>query len=127
MDYRSTRAFKFWERWEHHFGVGALAVGFVFDLVIADRPDSLTNNLLLLSYLFIAGALIIILNLREMQRLEAANSTEPFFLLLVLQFCFGGLASNLLVLYSRSGTLAGSAVFLGLLVVLVLANEYFLS
>lgn len=117
------RIFKFWQRYEHHIGVGALAVGFTFDLWLAKRPDSLIDNALLLSYLFIAGALIIILNLRETRRKEQ-TSVEPLFLLLILQFCFGGLASNLLVLYGHSGTLAGSALFLGILVVLIFGNEY---
>lgn len=120
MNIRETRLFKFWERYEHHIGLGALAAGFFFDLIIADRPDSVGNNLLLLAYLFIAGAFIIILNVRVRRRADV----EPFFLLLILQFCFGGLASNLLVLYGRSGTLAGSALFLAMLVGLILGNEY---
>lgn len=124
MDLRSTKAFKFWERYEHHLGVGALIVGFLFDLEVAKRPDSTFNNILLLSYLAAAGAFIIILNLRETRRKEG-HSYEPFFLLLALQFCFGGLASNLLVLYGHSGTFAGSVLFLGLLVALVFGNEYF--
>lgn len=98
-------------------------MGFFFDLLVADRPDSVFNNLLLLSYLFIAGTFIVILNLRETRRKEN-TSAEPLLLLLMLQFCFGGLASNLLVLYGRSGTLAGSAVFLGLMGAMVLGNEY---
>ena len=118
------RTFLFWQKYEHHFGVGALLLGFVFDLWIADRPDSVANNLLLLAYLFVAGAFIIIINLRERRRKDDA---EPFFLLLVLQFCFGGLASNLLVLYGHSGTLAGSAVFIAALVLVVFGNEYFRS
>lgn len=124
MDIRSTRAFKFWERYEHHLGVGALAVGFFFDLLVADRPDSIGNNLLLLSYIVVAGAVIIILNLREARRREDSHHVEPLFLLLTLQFCFGGLASNLLVLYGRSGTLVGSTLFLAMLVALILGNEY---
>ncbi len=124
MDVRSTKLFKWWQRYEHHLNMGALVVGFLFDLWIAKRPDSINNNLLLLSYLLIAGAFIVILNLRETRRNES-RSVEPFFLLLVLQFCFGGLASNLLVLYGHSGTLAGSAIFIGLLVAMVLGNEYF--
>lgn len=124
MDIRSTHLFKFWQRYEHHINVGALALGFLFDLWIAKRPDSLNNNLLLLSYLLIAGGFIIILNLRDVRRKEA-TSAEPLFLLLVLQFCFGGLASNLLVLYGHSGTLTGSAVFIGLLVAMIFGNEYF--
>lgn len=124
MDIRSTKAFLFWEKYEHHLGLGALAAGFFFDLMVADRPDSVGNNLLLLFYLLIGGAFIIVLNLRETRRSVAEHHVEPFFLLLILQFCFGGLASNLLVLYGRSGTLAGSAVFLAMLVALILGNEY---
>src|SRR3989344_6965313 len=124
MAFRDTKIFKWWERYEHHLGVGALAVGFAFDLIIADRPDSVGNNLLLLFYLVAAAVLIILLNRREMRKLEAVHSTEPLFLLLALQFCFGGLASNLLVLYGRSGTLAVNALFVAFLVALIFGNEY---
>lgn len=124
MAFRDTKIFKWWERYEHHLGVGALVVGFAFDLIIADRPDSVGNNLLLLFYLVVAAVLIIVLNRREMRRKEAEHSTEPLFLLLALQFCFGGLASNLLVLYGRSGTLAVNALFVAFLVALIFGNEY---
>ncbi len=120
MDLRSTWLFKTWEKYEHHIGLGALIAGFFFDLIVADRPDSVGNNLLLLFYLIIAGTFIIILNVRARRR----SDVEPFFLLLILQFAFGGLASNLLVLYGRSGTFAGSAVFLAMLVALIVGNEY---
>lgn len=127
MAFRETKLFKWWERYEHQLGLGALAVGFSFDLVIADRPDSIFNNLLLLGYLLAAGVIIILLNRRAIARLEAKHSPEPLFLLLALQFCFGGLASNLLVLYGRSGTLAVNALFLGLLVALIFGNEFLRS
>ena len=116
--------FLWWQKYEHHLGVGALLFGFVFDLWAAKRPDSAFNNILLLSYLLLAGVFIIILNLHAKRRKDDAT---PLFLLLVLQFCFGGLASNMLVLYGHSGTLAGSAVFIGILVLVVFGNEYFRS
>ena len=116
-----------WQRYEHHLGVGAIATGFIFDLFLAKRPDSVVDNLLLCSYLFIAGAFIIILNLRRMRRVEREHPTEPLILLLILQFCFGGLASNLLVLYGKSGTLTLSALFIALLVALVFGNEFLRS
>ncbi len=122
MDIRSTKAFAWWEKYEHHLGVAALTLGFLFDLWIAKRPDSLNNNILLLAYLFIAGGTIVVLNLRDVRRKE--EDPEPLLLLLLLQFSFGGLASNLLILYGHSGTLAGSAVFIGLLGAMVLGNEF---
>ncbi|KKW35818.1 hypothetical protein A2852_00770 [Candidatus Adlerbacteria bacterium RIFCSPHIGHO2_01_FULL_54_23] len=113
-----------WGRYERHISAAGLLVGFLLDIVIADRPDSIPNNLLLLFYLLAAGFLIIILNRREMRRLEAQHSAEPLFLLFALQVFFGGLASNLLVLYGRSGTLAGSALFLGALAAMLVGNEF---
>ncbi|MBX4192381.1 DUF2914 domain-containing protein [Candidatus Parcubacteria bacterium] len=127
MDWIKTNfphAIEFWEKYERHISAGGLAVGFFFDLIIADRPDSVANNLLLLTYLLLAGVIIIVLNLRATRKLEQEHSPEPLFLLLVLQFCFGGLASNLLVLYGRSGTLVGSALFLGLLLAMLVGNEF---
>lgn len=102
-----------------------LATGFIFDLIIADRPDSVTNNLLLLAYLSIAGGLILILNLRTAKREDMdMTNAPPLFLLLVLQFCFGGLASNLLVLYGRSGTFAASTLFFLILGGMLIGNEF---
>jgi hypothetical protein len=124
MDIRSTRAFQLWQKYEHHLGVGALLVGFSFDFFLAKRPDSVVDNILLLCYLFIAGTVIITLNLQKSRK---GQEWEPFFFLLILQFCFGGLSSNLLVLYGKSGTLTTSAIFIGLLVCLVFGNEYLRS
>ncbi len=124
------KLFELWQKYEHHLGVGALAVGFSFDLIVAKSPQSVFDNILLVSYLFIAASIITLLNLRK-RRLAAnasdAEKAEPLLLLLVLQFCFGGLASNMLVLYGKSGTLAGSAFFILLLVGLVFGNEYLRS
>jgi hypothetical protein len=125
---KNTRLFKWWKTYEHHLGVGALAVGFTFDLFLAKSPESVADNLLLLCYLFIAASVIVLLNLSQKRRPSTSSGqAEPLLMLLMLQFCFGGLSSNLLVLYGKSGTLAGSALFIGLLVALVLGNEYLRS
>ncbi|MBC7836711.1 DUF2914 domain-containing protein [Acetobacteraceae bacterium] len=113
-----------WRQYERYISAGGLIVGFCFDLIVADRPDSVFNNLLLLFYLLIAGSLIIILNLRSALRERQEGTAEPLFLLFVLQICFGALASNLLILYGRSGTLVGSALFIGLLAAMLIGNEF---
>lgn len=123
----SNRLFVLWQKYEHHLGVVAILTGFFFDIIIADRPDSIPNNILLLSYLFIAGATIVLLNIRAPRHKLVENSFEQLLLLLVLQFCFGGLASNLFVLYGKSGTLAVNALFVGLLGALILGNEFLRS
>lgn len=124
---RESRAFKFWQRYEHHLGVGALAVGFTFDVFLAKSPASIVDNTLLVSYLFIAATIIILLNIAPVRRRRERGVSEPFIFLLILQFCFGGLASNLLVLYGKSGTLAADAFFVALLAMLVFGNEYLRS
>ncbi len=120
----ARRPVELWHRYERHLSAGSIAVGFVFDLILADRPDSPTNNLFLLSYLGIAAVLIIVLHLRTARKRSSNPSYQPLFFLLVLQFCFGGLASNLLVLYGRSGTLAGSTLFLLILLGMLIGNEF---
>jgi len=122
-----SRLIELWRRYEHWLGVGALSIGFVFDLWVAKKPDSVVDNILLLSYLFIAASIIVLLNMRARRKMEEEHPAEPLILLLILQFCFGGLASNLTVLYGKSGTLGGSAVFIALLVCLVFGNEFLRS
>lgn len=111
-----------WQKYEHHLGVGALLVGFSFDLFLAKSPQSVVDNILLVTYLFVAASIIVILNLRKQRR--NPETPEPLILLLILQFCFGGLSSNMLVLYGKSGTLAGSAFFILLLLAMVFGNEF---
>ncbi|MDB5224699.1 MAG: hypothetical protein JWO43_321 [Candidatus Adlerbacteria bacterium] len=119
------RVVAFWLRFEHYFNFCAAAAGFTFDLWLAKRPDSIADNILLLTYLCIAATIIILLNHKTRQQMDAENPTEPLALLFLLQFCFGGLANNLLILYGKSGTLAGSALFVVLLLGIVLGNEFF--
>jgi hypothetical protein len=111
-------------RFEHYFNFGAAAAGFTFDLFLAKRPDSIVDNILLVTYLCLAACIIIVLNHRTRKQLEAEHPTEPLALLFILQFCFGGLANNLLILYGKSGTLAGSAAFVVLLLGIILGNEF---
>jgi hypothetical protein len=108
------RAIEFWNRYERHLSALTLVCGFTFDLFLAKRPDSIADNILLLTYLAIAAVTIVILNRHK----------KSLVLLLVLQFCFGGLASNLLVLYGKSGSLAGSLIFIAALVALLIGNEF---
>jgi len=119
-----SRSVALWHRYERPLMITGLVTGFIFDLIIADRPDSPTNNLYLLSYLAIAGGLIIILNLRTTRREETHPGYQPLILIFILQFCFGGLASNMLVLYGRSGTFAGSTLFFIILFGMLIGNEF---
>lgn len=118
-----SRVVSFWIRYERHISVGALASGFAFDLYLAKSPESVFDNVLLLALLCLAGVIIIALNRRTRRQLEKNNSTEPLVLTFILQFCFGSLASNLLILYGKSGTFGTSALFIILLAGFLIGNE----
>jgi hypothetical protein len=121
---QDSRAFKLWQRYEHYLGVGALLTGFAFDVFLAKSPASVVDNILLVSYLFISATIIMLLNIAPVRRRREAGLSEPLVLLLMLQFCFGGLASNMFVLYSKSGTFAADAFFVAILLSLVFGNEF---
>ncbi len=127
----SNSFLKLWAAYERPLSVVSLIIGFSFDLVIAKRPDSIYDNVLLLAYLLIAAGCIIILNRRALRPGKADGivppDPEPLLLLLILQFCFGGLSSNLLVLYGKSGTPAGDVLFIGILGGMLIGNEFLRS
>lgn len=128
------RALQFWNTYERQLSALTLICGFSFDLFLAKRPDSIADNLLLLFYLALAGICIIVLNRRLKPRaletdpaFKQEKNAEPLFLLLVMQFCFGGLASNLLILYGKSGSFGSSLLFIIFLGVLLIGNEFLKS
>ena len=84
------------------------------------------ENLVIITYLSLAGIAIVLINIHEAGRLrfrlfEKINYLLPVF----LQFAFGGLFSVFVVFYSRSASLATSWPFLLFLILLLLGNEFF--
>lgn len=110
----------FAETYAHFLPTAALIAGFITDSFTLTRPDSLFNNAILIFYLTLAGVGILILNLRR----EREETGVSLWLLVLIQFCFGSLASGLLVLYGRSGTLAGNWLFFLLLGSFLVGNEF---
>ena len=111
MQIPTAKLIALWNRYERSLSFGALVLGFTFDLALAKRPDSVADNVLLLAYLCIAGAIIVLLNLHKTRNEQREHPVEPLLLTLLLQFSFGGLASNLLILYGKSGLLGGRMLF----------------
>ncbi len=123
MSARFNRFLQLWNKYERPLAVFTVICGFSFDLVLAKRPDSIPDNLLMLFYLTVSAVIIVVLNMRSKREQEGRQPIEPLALLLVLQFCFGGLASNLLILYGKSGSISGSLLFIALLIGLLVGNE----
>jgi len=123
---------KFFIKYERSLSYIAFLLGFTVDNLTLTRIDLLFDNLVLFSYLTIAGAIIIFLSFSKQRQLGASVSPSGvFFTVLhsfapfVMQFAFGGLFSGFFIFYSRSASLSASWPFLLLLAFMLFGNEFF--
>lgn len=109
--------------------------GVTYDTLTLTRIDRLQDNLLLLLYILLLGTLIVLTGRLGIEpppdRAQLASfparpmdARQPALLSMVSQFLLGGLFSAYAVFYSRSASLTGTAVFFGLLVLLLVGNEF---
>jgi DUF2914 family protein len=110
--------------------------GVTYDTLTLTRIDRLQDNLLLLIYLLLLGVLIVLIGRigiepppERAQLAELSSSMQwllrsrPYYPM-VSQFLLGGLFSAYAVFYSRSATLTSTGVFFGVLVLLLVGNEF---
>jgi hypothetical protein len=110
--------------------------GVTYDSLTLTRIDRLQDNLLLLVYLLVLGVLIVltgrlgiepVLDRSQLSGLSPVGRwmlrSRPYYPM-ASQFLLGGLFSAYAIFYSRSATLTGTAVFLALLVLLLVGNEF---
>ncbi len=104
----------------------ALFVGFVFDNFTLTRIDLWFDNLVLFSYLTVAGIGIALVQLCKSKVLHGfiIKKIAPL-LPILIQFAFGGLFSGYFIFFSRSASLASSWFFILLLLALLIGNEFF--
>lgn len=111
------------ERWISSL---SLLGGFVFDIFALERVDLFWENLWVGAHLGIAAFGIILINLYENSKSrlsEKASGIIHFWLIMLIQFAFGGLLSTFLVFYFRSGTFGSSWPFLLILAAVFVSNE----
>lgn len=111
------------ERW-----ISSLSLfgGFVFDALTLKRVDLFWENLWVGAHLGVAALGIILINLYENRKdhlSERVSRIVHFWLIIIIQFAFGGLLSTFLVFYFRSGTLSASWPFLLVLATVFVFNE----
>lgn len=131
---------KFWDLTQSDFFKPLLPAVFFFagvtyDSVTLTRIDRLLDNLILLLYLSVLGALVILTGRFQLGLIpQARPSPSRNMLSLVhqarphfdkaLQFLLGGLFSAYAILYSQSASLTTTSIFLGLIVLLLVGNEF---
>jgi hypothetical protein len=110
--------------------------GVIYDTLTLTRIDRLFDNLILLIYLLLLGVLIVLtgrLGVEPLPDREQAAGFSPAvrwalrmrpYYPMAVQFFLGSLFSAYAVFYSQSATLAGTAVFFALLVLLLVVNEF---
>lgn len=110
--------------------------GVTYDTVTLTRIDRLQDNLVLMLYLALLGALIVLtgrVGIEPTADREQLASLSPFprwvlksrpYYPMASQFLLGGLFSAYTIFYSRSTSFTGTAVFFGLLIALLVTNEF---
>jgi hypothetical protein len=112
-------------RWRTRLHAGwtvfAFGAGFIWDYLTLRRIDRLADNLQLLAYLVVLGALLTV-EIRWTERADRARWRG--WVTWAAQFLFGSLYSAYLVFYLKSVTLGRTCGFLALLALLLFANEF---
>jgi hypothetical protein len=113
-----------YRRYQKYAALCCFAGGILYDSLTLGRIDRLLDNLVLLAYLILLGGLITLIGwLHTGQVSHPRLRRYREFYPLAVQFLLGSLFSAYAVFYFQSVSLTRTAVFFGLIVGLLLANE----
>lgn len=118
----------FIQKHERLIPVISFFAGFTWDSITITRIDEVSDNLIIGIYLILLGLLIILTLKSEQNRLE-----KPLMIKYShwypngIQFFLGGLFSAYVVFYFKSASFTKTAIFLGLLIILLIGNEFLKS
>jgi len=117
---------KFFQKYEKYFSIIAFLFGFTLDNITLTRIDLWLDNLILSTYLFLAGFGIFLFHFLKRKPPKGKFRRRIILLIpLLIQFAFGGLFSGYFVFYSKSASLATSWLFVLLIILLLVGNEFF--
>ena len=120
-----THIKSFVDRNQRFVPVFSFFAGFAWDSATVNRIDQLADNIFLALYLVLLAVLIILVQYEQNGRLSApwlARYAQWY--PAAIQFLFGGLFSVYVLFYFRSASFTRSAVFLIILVLIFIANEF---
>jgi len=117
----------------------SFCAGVTYDTFTLTRIDRLFDNLFLLLYVTLLGTLLILTERAQLGQwptpprrpspwslLATLEKTRPYHIP-ALHFLFGSLFSAYAIVYSRSASFNSSAIFLGIIVIVLVLNEFFHS
>jgi len=114
-----------YKRYERFAPALSFMAGFTWDSLTIKRIDLWLDNIILMAYILLLGSTILLVNLISEGRIK-----NPFILKyqewypLAIQFFMGGLFSAYVVLYFQSASITKNWIFLGLLVLVLVGNEF---
>jgi hypothetical protein len=119
------RAAALYERHGKYLPLVFFVSGFLWDSLTLTRVDNLVDNLILLAYLLLLGLLIVLVNMTgtEGVRNPLIEKYRRFYPL-GIQFFLGGLFSSYVVFYFQSASWSKTSLFLLVLVLLLVGNEF---
>lgn len=119
------KSFEFYNRYQKYTPVVFFFGGFTWDSATLTRIDRLSDNLILLAYLILLGLLIFLVNLLEQNKIKNSFIVKyKDWYPLGIQFFLGGLFSSYVVFYFQSASFTKTFLFLGILILLLIANEF---
>jgi hypothetical protein len=99
--------------------------GFTWDSLTITRIDEVSDNLIIGFYLVLLGILIILTLKSEQNKLERPLLIKySHWFPNGIQFFMGGLFSAYVVFYFKSASFTKTSIFLGLLILLLIGNEF---
>jgi hypothetical protein len=115
----------FVRRHERLLPVVSFFAGFTWDNLTITRIDNVSDNLVIGLYLILLGLLIVLTLNHARDRLKKPLLVKyADWYPAAVQFFLGGLFSSYVVFYFKSASFTKTAIFLGLLVILLVANEF---
>ena len=115
----------YYHKYENYAQITFFFGGFLWDNLTLTRIDRLSDNIILFLYIALMGFFIILMNLSEVGRLRRKTLKKySEWYPLAIQFLQGGLFSSYVVFYFKSASLTKTIIFVVILGILLVANEF---
>ncbi len=125
IDSQYKKGMKLYQRYQKYFPIVAFFGGFTWDSLTLTRIDRLSDNIILFAYLMLSGLGIVLVQYSHHQKLKNKWLIKyQEWMPVALQFFLGGLFSGYVVFYFQSLALTINWIFFGLLIFLLVANEF---
>jgi len=119
------KGFSFYTKYGKYSAILFFFGGFSWDSLTLTRIDRLSDNIILLLYLLFLVFFIILVHLLDQKKVKNRFlKTYQDWYPLAIQFLLGGLFSSYVVFYFKSASLSKTLIFVGILAVLLVANEF---